>query len=391
MVKIAHASLSENGTINGKSGDQTKKEVRIQDWYNKPWTCVIRFHDPDMREKNAYAMEQAAKNDNWGYSQRDRNSGLIAARKVGYDPGKVTKPVNTDCSALQTVACIYAGIAEEALVKNGNCATTSTLKSRLKATGEVSIFSTKEYTKGTDKLLRGDILLAEGHHVATVVSANLVDYSEMSIEDVAMMVIRGELGTGSVRRAKITEMGFNYAVVQAKVNEMMKAKGKVDTPTYIWNYLYKHIGNAYGVAGIMGNMQDESGLNPKNMQNSFEKKLGYNDDTYTAAVDSGKYKNFVTDGCGMGLCQWTSAGRKAGLLANCEGRSIGNIDVQLEYLMIELNASYKSVLKGLKAATSVREASDLFLKKFERPKNQGEATQKRRAAYGEAFYNKYVV
>ena len=63
----------------------------------------------------------------------------------------------------------------------------------------------------------------------------------------------------------------------------------------IWNYLYDKLGNPYGVAGIMGNMYAESALNPKNLQNTYEKKLGYTDESYTAAVDNGSYTNFVKD------------------------------------------------------------------------------------------------
>lgn len=227
MISIAHASIDENGKAKGgKAGDQTGKEVCVRTWYSKPWNCVIRFHDPDMREKVAIAMENAAKNTNIGYDQNQRNTLLNAVRRLGYDPKNATSPVETDCSALVTVACIYAGIAEDALVKGGNCATTSTLKSRLKATGEVTIFTAKEYTRDTEKLLRGDILLAEGHHVAVVVSGNLIDTSDRSLDDVAMAVIRGEYGTGSARRAKLTEEGFDYVLVQAKVNEMLKRHAK---------------------------------------------------------------------------------------------------------------------------------------------------------------------
>lgn len=224
MVKIAHASISENNTINGKRGDQTGKEVCIRTYYSKNWTCVIRFHDPSMRDKIAVAMENAAKNDHIGYSQNDRNSLLNAVRKYGYDPKNATINVNTDCSALVTVACIYAGIAESALVKGGNSATTSTLKSRLKATGEVDIFTSKEYTSKSDKLLRGDIILSEGHHVAVVVSGNVVEKSDRSLEEVARAVIRGEYGTGATRRAKLTEEGYNYSIVQQKVNELIGKK-----------------------------------------------------------------------------------------------------------------------------------------------------------------------
>lgn len=223
MVYIAHASIDENGKIKGgKPGDQTGKEVCIRTWYNKPWNIVIRFKDPNKRERFATAMENAAKNSHIGYDQNQRNTLLTAVRSIGYDPKKVTKDVETDCSALVTVACIYAGIEESALVKGGNCATTSTLKKLLNATGEVDLLTAKEYTKDTDKLLRGDILLSEGHHVAGVVSGEVIDKSDLTLEEVAEAVIRGEYGTGGVRRAKLTEEGYSYAMVQAKVNEILK-------------------------------------------------------------------------------------------------------------------------------------------------------------------------
>lgn len=55
----------------------------------------------------------------------------------------------------------------------------------------------------------------------------------------------------------------------------------------IWNYLKATGLNDYGVAGLMGNLYAESGLRPNNLQNAYEKKLGYTDETYTAAVDNG--------------------------------------------------------------------------------------------------------
>lgn len=55
----------------------------------------------------------------------------------------------------------------------------------------------------------------------------------------------------------------------------------------IWNFLIGKGLSKAGAAGLMGNLFAESGLNPKNLQNSFEKKLGHTDDSYTAAVDNG--------------------------------------------------------------------------------------------------------
>ncbi len=395
MVKIAHASLSENGTVNGIRGDQTNKEVCIRDYYQKPWTSVIRFKDPDMREKVAYAMEGAAANDKWGYSQPDRNSGLREARKVGYDPSKVTVPVNTDCSALVTVACIYAGIAEEALVKYANSATTSVLQSRLKATGEVQIFTTPDYTTKTDKLLRGDILLATGKHVAVVVKD---EFHKKTIEEVANDVLRGVYGNEPLRSQRIKAEGYDYEAVKKLVNQKMNKTESIkkevsveDRPRYIWNYLLGHIQNPYGVAGLMGNLRDESGLNPKNLQNSYEKKLGFTDDSYTTAVDTGAYQRFNDDLAGYGLAQWTSQGRKKALNEFRKKRSIGDLDMQLEFLWKELSTSYKSVLNRLKTATSVREASDVVLTKYERPRDQSVAAQVRRASFGQDYYNQFFV
>lgn len=395
MVNICHASLDENGRISGgKAGDQTGKEVCIRSWYNRPWSCVIRFKDPDMREKCAVAMEHAAANNHIGYDQYQRNSLLSAVRKLNYDPKNVTTNVETDCSALVTVACIYAGIAEMALVIGGNSATTSTLKPRLQATGEVDVFTSKEYIAKTDKLLRGDILLYIGHHVAVVVQT---DSPKKSISEIAREVIQGKWGNGAERKSKLQSAGYDYNLVQEEVKKLIhgttpkKEISEEDRPRYIWNFLYGRIQNPYGTAGLMGNLRAESNLNPKNMQNSYEKKLGFTDDTYTKAVDNGTYKNFCTDKVGYGLAQWTSDGRKQGLYNSRNGRSIGDLDVQLEFLWKELQTSYKGVLNGLKVADSVREASDLVLKKFERPKDQSVAVQVKRASYGESFYKSYFV
>ena len=72
----------------------------------------------------------------------------------------------------------------------------------------------------------------------------------------------------------------------------------------IWNFCIGKGMSKCGAAGLMGNIYAESGLVPTNLQNSFEKKLGYTDAAYTAAVDNGSYKNFVRDSAGYGLCPY---------------------------------------------------------------------------------------
>lgn len=160
----------------------------------------------------------------------------------------------------------------------------------------------------------------------------------------------------------------------------------------IWNYLKAKGLNDYGVAGCMGNLFAESALKPNNLQNTYEKKLGYTDDEYVAAVDSGKYTNFVRDSAGFGLAQWTYWSRKQNLLnfAKLKNKSIGDLEMQLDFLWKELSESYKSVLNTLKTATSVLAASNDMLLKFERPANQGKSVQKKRAEYGQKYYDKYA-
>ena len=160
---------------------------------------------------------------------------------------------------------------------------------------------------------------------------------------------------------------------------------------YIWNYLFKQGLSTPAVFGLMGNIQAESAFIPNNLQDSYERKLGFTNETYTAAVDSGAYKNFDKDKAGYGTCQWTSDGRKAGLLdlARSRGVSIGDLNMQLDYLMIELRGAYRGVLNGIMQAKTIRAASDIVLTQFERPADQSENAKKYRASLGEKLYEEY--
>ena len=164
-----------------------------------------------------------------------------------------------------------------------------------------------------------------------------------------------------------------------------------DSEKLIWDKLYGFLGNAYGAAGLTGNLYAESSLRPTNLQNTYEKSLGYTDAAYTAAVNNGSYTNFVKDSAGYGLAQWTYWSRKQALLeyARAAGKSIGDLQTQLGFLCKELH-SYAAVLKALNAAKSVKEASDIVLTQFEKPADQGDAVKAKRAAYGQAYYDKYA-
>lgn len=165
-----------------------------------------------------------------------------------------------------------------------------------------------------------------------------------------------------------------------------------DAEKTIWDTLYAAIGNAYGTAGLMGNLKAESALKANNLQNNGNTKLGMTDEEFTAAYDNGEYPldTFIHDGFGYGLAQWTYYSRKAALAAYAkeQGASIGELSMQLGFLLKEIRG-YTSVWNTLVSAASVREASDAVLMKFERPANQSESVQVKRAGYGEVFLARY--
>lgn len=170
----------------------------------------------------------------------------------------------------------------------------------------------------------------------------------------------------------------------------MALKGST-TEEKIWNFLKSKGLTSAGTAGLMGNLFAESGLNPINLQDSYEKSLGYTNNSYTIAVDNGKYKNFANDSAGYGLAQWTYSSRKRSLLnfSSQSKKSIGDLEMQLNFLYNELSSTYSEVLSVLKSTNSVRTASNKVLTDFENPKNKGSSVQDTRAMYSQTYYDKY--
>ena len=86
-------------------------------------------------------------------------------------------------------------------------------------------------------------------------------------------------------------------------------------------------------AGFVGNMQQESGLNPKIIQGG------------TTAPDD--YS--PVDGRGFGLVQWTFTSRQQPLvnLAKKSNKPVTDINVQLDYIWQEVSGRWKSTLQAL--------------------------------------------
>lgn len=160
-IRLGSARIDENGNISGgKAGDQTGREVMIEDYYRHSYGWIgLRAKDPAVRAKLAYAMEAACANNDIGYDQGNRNTLYIAAEKVGFDPSRVKVKCETDCSALVRVCCAYAGIR----VGDFN---TATEKRVLMETGKFEEFNVVDKSS----CIRGDILITarQGHTVICV-------------------------------------------------------------------------------------------------------------------------------------------------------------------------------------------------------------------------------
>lgn len=164
-VQIGHARYDEHGkTTGGKAGDQTGREVMTSDWYkhSKGWV-LLRCKDPAAAKQIANAARRAAENDLIGYDQHQRNTLYNAIKDHGFDPARVTKAVETDCSALVRVCCAYAGIDLPDFNTSSEAAT-------LTKSGKFDKLTDSKYTTSQDYLRTGDILVTKtkGHTVVVL-------------------------------------------------------------------------------------------------------------------------------------------------------------------------------------------------------------------------------
>ena len=184
----------------------------------------------------------------------------------------------------------------------------------------------------------------------------------------------------------------------------------------VWNALRAAGLTQEGVSGLMGNLYSEScGINPRCVEALLTKwyraegKFGWGSwtdslyseatfDRYTKQVDDGtisraeflhpRQYDAKNHQYGYGLAQWTVESRKAGLYDRHIklGCSIGDLKMQLDYLVEELREKFTSVYKVLTTTHNIREASDIVLYKFEAPAH-AENYADARYDYAKQFYD----
>ncbi len=168
---ISNSGNDENKQCHGgMAGDQTGKEWCLKNWYNRPWTCVLRWADIDVGTLIAQLSIDAALNEKIGYDQYQRTTYWEQLKKVGYLPAKIAVPCEEDCTAGVSSNVRAAGylLGIESLQKIPICSSRN-MRSEFKKAGFIVLTDSKYLTSG-NYLLPGDILLYDNHHAAVNVT-----------------------------------------------------------------------------------------------------------------------------------------------------------------------------------------------------------------------------
>ena len=130
----------------------------------------------------------------------------------------------------------------------------------------------------------------------------------------------------------------------------------------IWDFLAKAGYSAEGIAGILGNLHEESGFR----SGAIENDGGTTNEALVKQITASK-EAFLADARGFGLAQWTDKGRKSALwdFAQSKGTSVADFQTQLEFLLKELQEGYKGTSDALKGQISVDKASEIFGREYE--------------------------
>lgn len=121
----------------------------------------------------------------------------------------------------------------------------------------------------------------------------------------------------------------------SEAGEIMQLAGNNNTEQILNFYMRKGL-KLHQAAGIIGNMVQESGLNPAIIQGG------------RIATDD----YVLQDGVGFGLVQWTSGGRQKNFMnfMRASGVPVTNLSGQLEFTWKEMNESYAGMLRALRNA-----------------------------------------
>lgn len=226
---ISNCGHDENRKYTGgKPGDQKGDEWAIIPWYSRPWTCVLRHPDPAVRKKIADLARKAADNNLIGYCQGHRLTYWEHLKASDYDPSQITVACEADCSSGVSANIRATGILlkNEELQKISVSCTTRNLRKQCDDHG-FDVLTDRKYLDSPDYLFEGDILLCEGHHVAT----NLTTGSKAgeTTKKPATNTKPGSLPNSNVKKGQKWLNSCYGATLENYLGEKLKVDGEYGT------------------------------------------------------------------------------------------------------------------------------------------------------------------
>lgn len=145
----------------------------------------------------------------------------------------------------------------------------------------------------------------------------------------------------------------------------------------ILNFYMRKGLNLAQASGIIGNMMQESNLQPNIVQGG---RLIADDEEYV-----------MQSGVGFGLVQWTFPARQKPLQDHVDALGVKNTDLggQLSFTWVELNGDYLSTLNNLRRTNDPVEAAVIVHNGYERSADSPATVRSVRGGNAQAIYDKY--
>ena len=235
MIYSCGAHIDSIGGISGDiAGDQTGSEVSVTQYYNAPWSGVLRYCGKKRKRVRNRIMKCAyrlARSNKVGYDQSERQSLYNQLSRYNWRLRKLGKVTycETDCSAFVGCCVNVAMVPLKLTTPINPYIWTGNEREELQKRGFKWVTSGINFTTG-EGLLPGDVLFVHNEirqhteiFFGNEPSGQLYSISsstQKTVDEVVNDVIAGAYGDGDERIRRLKKAGYDPEEVQRRVNEL---------------------------------------------------------------------------------------------------------------------------------------------------------------------------